>query len=91
MKYRYRAAEAFWKSFYALPASQKESVRAAWVIFKTNPFDQRLGTHKIHRLSAALKKTVHAVVIEGDLRAVFYLEGDVVFTFGIGTHDIYRR
>ena len=91
MKYQYRAAEAFWKSFYALSASQKESVRAAWAIFKVNPFDPRLGTHKIHRLSAAFKKTVHAVVIEGDLRVVFYLEGDVVFTFGIGTHDIYRR
>ena len=91
MKYRYRAAEAFWKSFYALPASQKESVRAAWTIFKVNPFDPRLGTHKIHRLSAAFKKTVHAVVIEGDLRVVFFIEGDVVFTFGIGTHDIYRR
>ncbi len=91
MKYRFRAAEAFWKSFYALPSSQKQSVRAAWTVFRENPFDARLGTHKIHRLSSVLKKTVHAVVIEGDLRVVFYIEGDVVFTFGIGSHDIYKR
>ena len=91
MKYRYRASEVFWKGFHALPASQKESVRAAWAIFKENPFDPRLGTHKIHRLSAALKRTVHAVAIERDLRVVFFIEGYIVFTFGIGSHDIYRR
>lgn len=90
MKYRYRAAEAFWKSFYALRAEQKQSTRAAWLLFKENPFDSRLRTHKIHRLSSALNRTVHAVVIEGDLRVVFYVEGDTVFTFGIGSHDIYK-
>ena len=73
-----------------LPPSQKESARRAWHIFKENPFDPRLGTHKIHKLSAMLRRTVHAVVIEGDLRAVFYLEGNEVVTFNIGTHDIYK-
>ncbi|MEO6787317.1 MAG: hypothetical protein ABI318_14385 [Chthoniobacteraceae bacterium] len=91
MKYRYRAAEAFWKGFYALPALQKDSVRSAWKIFKANPFDPRLGTHKIHRLSAALKKTVFAVAVEGDLRVIFFIEGDIVFTFGVGSHEIYER
>ena len=87
MKYRYRAAEAFWKSFYALRPEQKESPRAAWLLFKEDPFDPRFRTHKIQRLSAALKKTVHAVVIESDLHVVFF-KGDTVFTFGIGSHDI---
>ena len=27
MKYRYRAVERFWTSFYRLPPAQKESVR----------------------------------------------------------------
>ena len=45
--------------------------------------------HKIHSLSALYKKKIHSVVVEKDLRAVFYLEGDTVFTVDLGTHRIY--
>lgn len=90
MTYRFRASEQFWKSFYALPESQKESTRKAWAVFKTNPFDPRLRTHKIYGLSALYKRTIYAVVIEGDLRSLFYLEGEIVFTVDIGSHDVYR-
>jgi hypothetical protein len=90
VKYRYRATETFWESFYKLPAHQKESVREAWQIFKLNPFDPRLRPHKIHRLSAHYGKTIHSVEIKGDLRAVFYLERDCVITVDIGTHAIYK-
>ena len=86
----FRATPQFWRKFYALPASQKESVRAAWGKFKFNPFDPALGTHKIHSLSARAGTTVYSVVIEGDLRAVFYLDGNIVWTFDLGTHAIYR-
>jgi len=48
-----------------------------------------LGTHKINSLSAIFKRTVYAVVIEGDLRVTFYVDGDTVFTTNIGSHDIY--
>lgn len=89
MNYRFRATEAFWENFYKLPSPQKESVRRAWRIFRENPFDTRLETHKIHRLSAIMRRTVHAVVIEGDLRAVFYLDGSEVVTFNVGSHQIY--
>ena len=88
---RFRASETFWKHFYDLNASQKESVRRAWKIFREDPFDSRLRAHKIHRLTAALGKTVYAVEIEADLRAVFYLDGDMVRTVDIGSHDIYQR
>jgi len=87
---KFQASETFWKHFYGLRPDQKESVRGAWKIFRENPFDTRLRTHKIHRLSAALGKTVYAVEIESDLRAVFYIEGDVVRTVDIGSHDIYK-
>ena len=30
MSLRFRTTEDFWKNFYALSPSQKESVRAAW-------------------------------------------------------------
>jgi Txe/YoeB family toxin of Txe-Axe toxin-antitoxin module len=89
--YRYRATEDFWHGFYALPAHQNASVRRAWEIFKADPFDPRLGAHKIHRLSAHYKTTIYSVRVEADLRVVFYLKGDEVWTLEIGTHDLYKR
>ncbi len=91
MKYRYRAAERFWTSFYRLSPAQKESARRAWSIFKEDPFDPRLRTHKILRLSANYGRTIYAVEIEGDLRLLFYLDSETVVSLIIGTHDIYKR
>jgi hypothetical protein len=90
VSYQFKASETFWRKFYRLPAHRKDAVRAAWRIFKANPFDPRLGVHKIHSLSAKSGKTIHAVTIDADLRAVFFVEGDTVFTVDIGTHAIYR-
>ena len=91
MSYLYRSTAQFWAQFNALPTQQQASARAALMIFKEDPFDPRLRTHKIHRLSAVFKRTVHAVVIEGDLRAAFFIEGETVVSFAIGSHDIYKR
>ena len=90
MTYRFRASEQFWRSFYALSDSHKESTRKARAIFKANPFDPRLRTHKIHGLSALYKRAIYAVVIAGDPRSLFYLDADTVFTVDIGSHDVYR-
>jgi mRNA-degrading endonuclease YafQ of YafQ-DinJ toxin-antitoxin module len=90
MKYCFKPTENFWESFYDLSPGQKESARRAWQVFKQNPFDPRLRPHKIHRLSAHYGRTIYAVDIEGDLRAVFYMEGDLIVTVDIGTHDIYK-
>ena len=90
MKYRYRAVERFWTSFYRLNPAQKESTRQAWEIFKKDPFDPRLRTHKIQRLSAEYGRTIYAAEIEGDLRVTFYLDGETVVALIIGTHDIYK-
>ena len=87
---KFRASETFWTHFYDLSPAQKESARKAWKIFKANQFDPRLRTHKIHRLSAAFGRTVYGVEIEADLRVVFYLDGDIVRTIDIGTHNIYE-
>ncbi len=90
MSHRFKPTERFWESFYDLTASQKESTRRAWRIFKRNPFDPRLRAHKIHRLSARYGRTIYAVDIERDLRVVFYVEGNLVVTVDIGTHAIYE-
>jgi hypothetical protein len=90
VSYRFKASETFWRNFYRLPDRQKAAVRRAWKIFKDDPFDPRLGVHKIHALSAKSGKTIHSLTIAADLRAVFFVEGDTVFTVDIGTHAIYR-
>jgi hypothetical protein len=90
MKFQFKASRLFWKSYSNLPERQQASAKAAFIIFKANPFDPRLRAHKINSLSAYYGKTIHAVEIEGDLRATFYVEGKMVFTVDIGTHAIYR-
>ncbi len=90
-KYRYVATETFWDNFYKLPSAQKESTRNTWEIFKQDPFDPRLRTHKIQRLSGIMGRTVYAVKVEGDLRVVFYIQGDLVVSFNIGKHVIYSE
>lgn len=91
MNYQYRATEKFWKNFYALSDAQKESVRRAWRIFKSDPFQPSLGTHEIRALSARARHTIYSVVIEADLRVIFRVDGSWVTTLDVGTHRIYGR
>jgi hypothetical protein len=81
----FKATENFCRKFYALSVEQKEHVREKWKLFKLDPFNSRLGTHRINSLSARMKKTVWSVVIENDLRAVFVIDGDTITTIDIGT------
>jgi mRNA-degrading endonuclease YafQ of YafQ-DinJ toxin-antitoxin module len=87
---KFRVVENFWENFYDLRPGQKESVRRAWAIFKVDPFDRRLKTHKIHKLSAEYKATIYSAVIEADLRVIFRIDDDTVTTLDIGTHAIYK-
>jgi mRNA-degrading endonuclease YafQ of YafQ-DinJ toxin-antitoxin module len=90
MKYRFRATRAFWRSFEKLPAEQQRRARQAFVIFKQNPFDPRLRSHKIQKLSARYARAIYAAEIETDLRVLFYTEGNTVVTVDVGSHDLYR-
>ena len=90
MKYRFRATRAFWLSFGKLPAQQQRRAREEFLIFKQNPFDFRLGSHKIQKLSARYGRVVYAAEIAANRRVVFYIDGDTVVTIDIGSHDLYR-
>jgi len=90
MKYRFRASRTFWRNFEKLTTQQQEVARKMFVVFKQNPFDPRLRSHKIHKLSARYGRTIYAAEIEADLRAVFYVGDDTVVTVDIGSHDLYR-
>ncbi len=90
MKYRYGATQRFWEKLKALLPKQRESIDRAWKIFKENPFNPCLRSHKIHRLSSQYGYTIYAAVIEGDLRVIFCIDGDRVVSMDIGSHDVYR-
>ena len=85
----YKASEQFWNNFYNLSPAQKASARYAWEIFKQNPFDPRLKTHRINALSGVARRTIYSAWVEDDLRVVFYISGNVVYTVDIGTHGLY--
>jgi len=88
--YRFKTTPAFRKALSKLSATQKRSAKKVFVLFKKNPFDPRLHTHKIHHLSALYKKTIYAVRVEDDLRSIFYVDGENIVSVDIGTHAIYR-
>ena len=90
-KFVFKTTRAFRMALRKLAPRQKASARTAFGIFKENPFDARLRTHKIHSLSAKLRRTIYSVSIASDLRAIFYMEGDVVVSLDIGDHAIYRN
>jgi hypothetical protein len=71
----------FWQSFGKFPSQQRQKAQKTFLIFKGDPFDPRLRSHKIYRLTARYGRTVYAAEIEPNLRAVFYVEGDVVVTW----------
>jgi hypothetical protein len=88
---RFRTGKSFRRALARLTPAQREAAAKAFAIFRQNPFDPRLRVHKIHKLSAAYGKTIHAAYIHQNLRVVFYLEGDTVWSVDIGTHEIYRE
>lgn len=90
-KYLFKTTPSFRKALTKLSRDQKASARKAFAIFKNDPFDARLRAHKIHGLSIKLRRTIYSVTIESDLRALFYLEGNVVVSLDIGDHSIYRN
>ena len=90
MKYHFSATRAFWRSFAKLPTQQQQRARNAFAIFKENPFDPRLRSHKIQKLSARYGRVIYAAEIEADLRVVFYTESNTVVTVDIGSHDLYH-
>jgi len=88
--YVFKAVPDFWKSFSSLTPDAQKAAREAFKKFKANPFDPSLNPHKINRLTALYKRTVHSVTIGPDLRAVFTVSGNVVLSLDIGTHKIYK-
>ncbi len=90
MNYRCKTTPAFRKSLSKLSPPQKEAAQRTFVLFKDDPFDAQLRTHKIHALSARFGRTIYSARVDDNLRAIFFLDGDIAISVDIGSHDIYR-
>lgn len=78
----------FEREYKCLPEKVKEKAEKKEKIFRNNPFDSRLKTHKLSgRLSG-----FWSFSIDNRYRIIFELKNEKTFIFHIiGDHSIYRK
>ncbi|OGZ32705.1 MAG: hypothetical protein A3H02_02970 [Candidatus Niyogibacteria bacterium RIFCSPLOWO2_12_FULL_41_13] len=77
----------FDKSYKKLPREIKEKVKQKEKIFRENPFDPRLKTHKLH----GKEKEALAFWINYYYRVKFiFLNDREVLFLDVGAHEIYK-
>lgn len=82
------ASPKFLRSYKKLPFILKEKAKRREQIFLANPFDPRLGTHK---LRGTLKEE-WAYRVDDSYRISFvFINGSNVLYTDIGTHEIYKK
>ncbi len=82
-----RTSSRFRKSYKKLPKNIKDKATEKERIFRTNPFDARLDTHKLH----GKYKEYWAFTIADQYRIMFtFAESNTVDFIDIGTHEIYK-
>ena len=82
-----RTSSRFRKAFKKLPKHIKDKASEKEKIFRTDPFDKRLNTHKLH----GKYKEYWAFAIAEQYRIIFaFSESNIIDFIDIGTHKIYR-
>ena len=79
-------APAFVRHFKKLPTVIKKEVSIKEKLFRKNPFDPRLKTH---RLRGKLK-SYYSFSVTYHYRVLFAIEKDSIVFIDIGTHTIYQ-
>ncbi len=82
-----RFSSRFRKSYKKLSENIKNKAQEKEKIFRINPFDACLDTHKLH----GKYKNYWAFAIDSQYRIMFtFAESDVIDFVDIGTHEIYK-
>ena len=82
-----RTTTQFDKHYRTLAATIKESAKEKERVFRSNPHDSRLRTHKLH----GKEKGVWAFWINQKYRIKFiFLDEHSVLFLDVGTHDMYQ-
>ncbi len=84
---RITVSPRFEKSYKSLPKRIKEKAKEQELLFRKNPFDPRLKTHRL----TGREKEAWAFSINYSYRIkfIFLTEDDVLF-LDVGTHEIYK-
>ncbi|MDI6766191.1 MAG: type II toxin-antitoxin system mRNA interferase toxin, RelE/StbE family [Bacteroidota bacterium] len=82
-----RVSSKFKRAYKKLPHSVRIKAKEQEAIFRANPFDKRLQTHKLH----GKLKEYWAFTVVGQYRIMFaFCDMEIVDFINIGTHDVYR-
>lgn len=82
-----KVSRKFEKDYRKLPAAIKDLAEKKEEIFRRNPFDPGLDTHKLH----GKDKEAWSFSITRNYRIKFtFLDDNKVFFIEIDTHDIYK-
>lgn len=78
-------APKFLRSFEKLPKDIQDLFRLKEIIFRENPFDSRLGTHKLK------DKIDWSFSVTHKIRVIFIFKENIYILINIGDHSIYRN
>lgn len=82
-----RISSKFKKVYEKLPNYVREKAKEKEKLFRTDPFDDRLETHKLH----GKYKEYWSFTVTGQYRIMFvFTDKNVVDFINIGTHEIYK-
>ena len=84
---RITVSPRFEKNYKSLPKRIKEKAKEQELVFRKNPFDPRLKTHRL----TGREKEAWAFSINYSYRIKFiFLTEDEVLFLDVGTHEIYK-
>ena len=82
-----RASSRLRKAYKKLPKSMKDAAEEMEKIFRVDPFNSRLNTHKLH----GKYKDYWVFTISGQYRIMFgFAKPGIIDSINIGTHEIYK-
>ncbi len=82
-----RYSPKFIRQYKKLPLQIKTRAEKREVIFRKDPFDPRLKTHKLHGSQDGFM----SFSVDYSYRIIFeFADADTVIFYEIGTHDIYE-
>ena len=88
MEIRYR--NRFMKEYFALPNDLKQILKLKEQVFRLNPYDIKLKTHKLHGPLEGFM----AFSLNSKYRVIFSFcdeDSSIVEFLSVGNHDIYEK
>lgn len=79
-----KTTKSFDKQYSKLPQTDKARFKQRLEIFQANPYDKILRNHGLRGRYLGYR----SIDIRGDLRALYYVEADIIYIFAfVGTHS----